>query len=117
MRVRAVLLCEEPRIVPERKQSFEKGMFPRVAVLKRIVVGEQKTAGEEGAFPRGQTVDVYVGAVTPHQAINHDVSLDRRDGAAPAQIVRRQEAHDRQQQQTRIELLVTKALCEGVAAF
>src|SRR6202011_2723482 len=87
LRVRVVLLREEPNIVPQRQQALEQGTRLPVAVLQRIVVGEPKTAGEERAFPRGQSVEVYAGAITPHQAINHELSLDRRDGAAHARIV------------------------------
>src|SRR6266446_8742482 len=97
-RPRVVLLREQADIVAKRQQALEQGACLRVTVLQRVVIGEPKTAGEEGAFSRGQAVDLCVAPVAQHKAIDHELSLYRRDRGAYARIIRREEAHDRHQQ-------------------
>src|SRR6266852_7781097 len=114
---RIVLFREQADIIAKRQQAFEQGARFRVAVLQRVVVGKPETAGKEDTFSRRETVDACLGSVPQHEAIDHELPLDRRDGAAHTWIVRRQEAHERHQQQARIELAPAEALGEGVAAL
>src|SRR5262245_64816516 len=87
-----------------------------MALLQRVIVGKPKAAREKYPFSCGQTINVCLGLITEHEAIDHEFLLDSCDGAAHAWIFRRQEADDGHQQQTRIELAASEALREGVAA-
>src|SRR5262249_42408216 len=83
---------------------------------QRVIVGKPKAAREKCPFSGGQTINVCLGSISEHEAIDHEFLLDSRDRAAHAWIFRRQEADDGHQQQTRIELAASEALREGVAA-
>jgi hypothetical protein len=79
---RIVLFREQADIVAKRQQALEQGARFRIAVLQRVVVGKPETAGKEDTFSRRETVNACLGSVPQHKAIDHELSLDRRDGAA-----------------------------------
>ena len=116
LRLRIVLFREKTDIVAKRQQAFEQGARFRVAILQRIVVDEPKTAGQEDTLPWREAINVRRCSVAQNKAVDHELSLNRRDGTENAWIVRRQKAHDRYHQQARVELAAAEALGEGVAA-
>ena len=82
----------------------------------------QKRAGQEGALVAGQAVEVLVaagvalGRVAQHEAVlGGQLPLDRLDRADDPLVVRRQEAHLRDEQQRRVQLPGAVGLGEGVA--
>src|SRR5262249_26609319 len=60
-------------------------------------------------------IDISLGSITQHEAIDHELPLDRGDGAAHPWIICRQEANEGDEQQARVELAAAEALREGVA--
>src|SRR5262245_17988653 len=83
--------------------------------MQRVIVGKPKAARQKHPFSRSQTINAGLGSITEYEPVDHELLLDGRNGTAHASIVWRQEADERHQQQTRIELAASEALREGVA--
>src|SRR5262245_455789 len=115
-RVGIVLFREQADIVAEGQQAFEQGRCFGVTVLQRIIVGKPEAAGKKYALSSRQTINAGLGAITEYEAIDDELFLDCGYGPAHPRIVGRQESHDRQQQEARIELATAEALGECVAA-
>src|SRR5215510_5304872 len=116
LRLRIVFFRQQADIVANRQQALEQGGRFGVAVLQRVIVGKPKAAREKYPFSRSQTINAGLGSITKYEPVDRELLLDSRNGAAHAWIFRRQEADERHQQQTRIELAASEALREGVAA-
>src|SRR5215470_16851268 len=115
-RMGIVFFREQADVVAERQQAFEQCGCFGVAVLQRVIVGQPEAAGKKYALSRRETVDASLGAIAEHEAVDDELLLDGGKGAAHSRIIRRQEPHDRHQQQARVELTAAEALREGVAA-
>ena len=109
-RVGNILFSEQANIIAYYHQAFEQGACLDIAPLQNVSVGKPEGAGEEGALSRRQTVNVSLAPIAQDEAIGHQLPLDRRDGATHARIIGRQEAHDREPQQARIEFAAAEAL-------
>ena len=65
-----ILISEKFHAVAQVKQPLEQAPTIVVAALQDVVVGEPGTAGEEGSFAAGQTVDAGARVVARHQAVH-----------------------------------------------
>src|SRR6202034_833345 len=110
-----VFFREQADIVAQREQALEQGACFGVAVLQPIIGDQPKAARQKNTFSWRQTIDVSLGSIPQHKTVNHELPLDRRDGAAHTWIVCRQEADEGYQQQTCVKLAAAEALREGVA--
>jgi hypothetical protein len=116
-RVGNILFSKQPNIIANCHQAFEQGACLGIAPLQNVSVGKPEGAGEEGAFSRRQTVNIGLAAIAQDEAIGHQLPLDRRDGATHARIIGRQETHDREPQQARIEFAAAEALRKRIEAL
>ena len=112
---RIVFFREQADIVAQREQALKQGACFGVAALQPVIVGKPKAAWQKNTFSWRQTIDVSLGSIPQDEAVNRELPLDRRDGATHTWIVRRQEADEGYQQQTRVKLAAAEALGEGVA--
>src|SRR5215470_4230289 len=87
LRLRIVFLGEQADIVAQREQTLEQGRCFGVAMLQLVIVGQPKTAGQKNTFPGRQTIDVVLGSITQHEAVDHELPLDRRDRATHPWII------------------------------
>src|SRR5215471_16289557 len=111
---RIVFFREQPHIVAQREQALEQRECFGLAVLQLVNVGKPEAAREKDTLSRRQAINVRPGSIAQHQAVDHELLLDGRDGAAHAWIVHRQEAKERDEQQARIEIATAEALRESV---
>src|SRR5262249_17223125 len=112
---RIVLFREQADIVAQGEQALEQGVCFGVAMLQPVIVGKPEAAREKHAFSRRQAVNVCLGSITQHKAVDHEFPLNCRYSARHPWILGRQKANERDQQQTRIELAAAEALRESVA--
>jgi hypothetical protein len=95
--LRIVFFREQANIVAQREQALEQGACFDLAVLQPVIVGKPKAARKKNTFSRRQAVNFRSRSIAQHKAVYHELPLDRRDGAAHARIVCRQEANERYQ--------------------
>src|SRR5215471_3787110 len=114
-RLRIIFFREQADIVAQRKKALEQCACFGVAMLQLIIIGKPESAREKDAFSGRQAINVRLCSITQHKAVDHELPLDRRDGAAHPWIVCRQKADEGDQQEARVELAVAKALRKGVA--
>jgi hypothetical protein len=81
-RMRIVFFREQADIVAKREQALEQGECFGIAVLQLVIVGKPESAREKHAFSGRQAVNVRLGSITEHKAVDHKLPLDCRDGAA-----------------------------------
>jgi hypothetical protein len=74
----------------------------------------QKLQAINASFITGQAVDRAPGVVPGDEAVLQQTSLDRRYGGLHAWVVGREKTYERQQQQTRIEIVRAIELHKGV---
>src|SRR5262249_27254962 len=111
-RLGIVFFREQADAVAERQQALEQGACFGVAILQRVIVGKPEAAGKKYALSRRETIDAGLAAIAEHEAVDDELFLDGGKGAAHPRIIRRQEPHDRHQQQARVELAAAEALRE-----
>ena len=85
--LRIVFFREQADIVAQREQALEQGACFGVAVLQPVIVGKPKAARKKHPLSRRQAVNFRPCPITQHKAVNHELPLDRCDGAAHAWIV------------------------------
>ena len=116
-RARVVLLGEQAHVVAQRRAAARRARAPRRGGPAAPGCRRARTS-RRGTRPRraaGRRRRDSV-SVAQHEAVLHQLALDRGDGAAHARVVRRQEADQRHQQQARVEVARAVGLHEGVAA-
>src|SRR5260370_25956818 len=100
------LLRQQADVVAACEQAFEQIARFRNAALQDVIVDEPETAGEEGAFTRGQTISRSFGPVPQYELVIHQQSLlDCLQRAADPRVRRGQKTDEGDQQQTGVELL------------
>ncbi len=111
-----VLLCEEAEVVPEGQQPFEHRARIVLPADEVQAVGQPERAGEECALPAVQPVDrpLVRGAVTEHETVFDELTLDRLDRPDHARIRRRQEPGVGDHEKARIERAGAVVLGERV---
>src|SRR5262249_16261157 len=80
-----------------------------------VIVGQPEATRDKDAFSRHQTINIRLCSITQYKAVDHELPLDRHDGAAHSWIVRRQEANEGDQQEARVKFAAAEALRKGVA--
>src|SRR5262249_35764316 len=86
-RLRVVFFREQDNIVPQREQTLEQGACLNIPMLQLVVGGEPEAAREKHAFAWRQAVDVCLGSIPQHKAIDQELALDGRDRAAYPWII------------------------------
>src|SRR6516165_9533383 len=111
------LFGEQAHIVAAREQALEEAAGFRIAPLQYVIVGEPKTAGQEGSLASGQAVGGVSGFVAANEfPPDQKPVLDCSKRPAHARIAGRQKADQGDQQQTRIEALRAVGLDKAVEA-
>src|SRR5690349_6951552 len=86
------LLGEQADVIAARQQPLEEPPRFGVAALQHIIVDQPEAAGEEGAFPRRQAVDIVLVFVAQNELVlDQKALLDGAKGAADARVARGKE--------------------------
>ena len=100
---RVVLLREQADVVGEAGEPVEQLVRLVVAADQREAVGQPERAGQERPLAGWQAVVGLRGVVAQHEAVPHELALDRLHRADDALVVRRQEADDGDHQRRRVQ--------------
>src|SRR5437660_1255642 len=92
------------------------GLGIAAAAEQREVVRQPERAGQELPLTRRQAVHLRARRVAGHEAVLHQLALDRLDRPLDARVRGGQEADQRDIQQGGVEILGPVILHEGVAA-
>ena len=104
LRLRVVLLGEQSHVVGEPGEPLEQLMGLVLPAHEREVVDEPERARQERALARRQPVDAALGRVALDVAVDHQLPLDRLDGAHHALVGGGQEPDERHHQHRGVEL-------------
>ena len=111
---RVVFLRQEAEVVAQTDQPVEKLTGVVRPAQQRQAVTEPERAGQEGPLPSGEAVHVprLVRVVPQHEPAFDELALDGLDGAPDTWVVSGQEAHERDHEQTGVELVGAVVLGE-----
>ncbi len=109
-----VLLGEQAEIVAQRQQPPEQLLGVLGPPDHVQAVDQPERTGEEGALAAGQPVDgaVVGGAIAQDEPVVEQRLLDRLDRADHPGVLGRQESHQRDHQDTGVELVAVVVLGE-----